>query len=62
MIKCALFTGNYFYDKEKKIQKYSSVSHSYTFQSSIKEHLQNLSQQFLSYYPFLREDWDGWND
>jgi hypothetical protein len=33
-------------------------------QSHIKQHLENLSQQFLSYeyYPFLTEDSDGGNE
>jgi hypothetical protein len=31
-------------------------------QSHIAQHLENLSQQFLSYYPFLTEDSDGGNE
>jgi hypothetical protein len=31
-------------------------------QSHITHHLENLSQQFLSYYPFLTEDSDGGNE
>jgi hypothetical protein len=31
-------------------------------QSLITQHLENLSQQLLSYYPFLTEDSDGGNE
>jgi hypothetical protein len=31
-------------------------------QSHTMQHLENLSQQFLSYYPFLTEDSDGGNE
>jgi hypothetical protein len=31
-------------------------------QSHITQHVENLSQQFLSYYPFLTEDSDGGNE
>jgi hypothetical protein len=31
-------------------------------QSHIRQHLENLSQQFLSYYPFMTEDSDGGNE
>jgi hypothetical protein len=31
-------------------------------QSHITQHLENLSQQFLSYCPFLTEDSDGGNE
>jgi hypothetical protein len=31
-------------------------------ESHITQHFENLSQQFLSYYPFLTEDSDGGNE